>query len=84
MAQVPQHIDLIIGGGKMARHWGFYMQSLGSPATFRNRSNSVEKKPRELSKYFNKFSTVYLAISDDALKESVSYTHLTLPTIYSV
>jgi len=69
MAQVPQHNDLIIGGGKMARHWGFYLQSLGTPATFWNRSNSVKTKPRELSAYFNNFSTVYLAISDDALKE---------------
>lgn len=69
MGQVPLHDNLIIGGGKMARHWGFYLQSLGSPATFWSRSDAVEKTPQVLSTYFNNFSTVFLAISDDALKK---------------
>ena len=43
MAQVPQHNNLIIGGGKMATHWGYYLHSLGSSATFWNRSNEVKK-----------------------------------------
>jgi len=69
MVQVPQQEALIIGAGKMARHWGFYLQSLGMPTATWSRSESEETTPEEISAHFNHFPTLFLAISDDAIKE---------------
>ena len=69
MGQVPQKNGLMIGDGKMARHWRHYLETQGLPLASWARSKAQPSPKGELSAYFSNFSTLFLGITDDSLEE---------------
>jgi len=73
MRQVPQNFYLVVGDGKMARHWIHFLKINNLNASQWSRSQSSET---DLEQRLQECSAVFVAISDDAL-ENFFKRHLT-------
>ena len=66
----------------LAAHRGMLLDRNGEPLAVSSPIDSIWADPQELSKYDDKIDLLGYALEMDPAP--VSYTHLTLPTIYSV
>ena len=65
MRQVPQNLKyLLIGGGRLARHMGFYLEKLNAPYSRWNRN---DHSTADLIKKLKTHSIILLCINDDQI-----------------
>lgn len=67
----------LLGSGRLARHFGFYLQTLGLPVQFWSRKADPEQT--QLAKTLESSSHILLALNDSALPQWVEQLHADYP-----